>query len=1063
MQNSQNRIIIAGVVLIGVTFLAGGQFSAFLVPFNSLTAVLLLILTYSLTGKASLGLFSGLSFLASPIVWQPAGDTVIPPSLLIITLCLGLNYYFKKTNNQPGIGNKLKNLTKITLLFVGLTAFKSLPIIFSQTIKINTYKPINFTSLIKPEMSGLPVFFMPLAAFLFILLILLRDNINKEDKSLFAWFLTSGLMIISLTLFAGGIFENFYVFTSGQLLLSISTLLALNMALGLGLLNKLKIIRGNLLLVVLIAILAVSLRQISSIGQPLLGPLIKSGTLVVNIAKIPIEWSSKAGLAILALTLVFLLKGIAKKRREIFSLREKIAKYGLAATAFIISLGFYIFTLSPTISAGDSTEMTTAALTLGVTHQPSYPLYITIAHFFSLLPIGTEPAWRINLLSAIFESLTVVVIYFVIIKLYELIDTSFGTLRSPTKKEEFVGSPRTFPNTDTLISNTYALNPSAYLLAFSSSLFLAFSLNFWQYGTKAEVFALNNLLVSLVLLSVLTAIGKTNKSWFYLTAFLFGLAVTHHPTAIIVIPAVLFIIFSQKIGFVKNKSFLVKGGIAGLLGFIIYYYLLTSLARSNPLLNWGNPVDLIGVLRALTRVDYGALSAFVQGQQIVNTTLPLDQIRFYIDSIMSDFTWFGVLLGILGLVYSFKTNKRIFWFLSLGLSMGILFLAYANFPLGDTFNQATTKRFQLLPDIFLGLFISMGLLFLWQLFLKLGLSLKEKINLAAYGLVLTALSLVFTTLLISNFSKADARGNYVTLKYAETFYLPTESNSIILLSGDVSNFAAYYVKTVEALGDNRIVFTPGQFHLKWLIPQLKSRYPDLVIPPPLSGNRWTTTSQIIETNIDRRPIYISPELAMYDPEVEKKYVLWPSKLLFKVGKRRTEAKVETYQDESLKIWESVPMAEFSRIKKNGPLMDEIIIGYYARYFHNLGYMFDSVKLYDDAVREYKRALDIDPTLLESYKSLGLLYGYKINPPDYQNGVNYLSRYLNSLPAIELEKIQSTQGAIQELQYRAYQEAAREASPSGQPKATNSAEIKEATTSGTNKQIPNTQYDNKKYK
>jgi len=43
--------------------------------------------------------------------------------------------------------------------------------------------------------------------------------------------------------------------------------------------------------------------------------------------------------------------------------------------------------------------MASAAWTLGVAHQPGYPLYIISARLFSMLPLG-NPAWRLNLFSS---------------------------------------------------------------------------------------------------------------------------------------------------------------------------------------------------------------------------------------------------------------------------------------------------------------------------------------------------------------------------------------------------------------------------------------------------------------------------------------------------------------------------------------------------------------------------------------------------------------------------------------------------------------------------------------
>lgn len=670
------------------------------------------------------------------------------------------------------------------------------------------------------------------------------------------------------------------------------------------------------------------------------------------------------------------------------------------------SFGIYFLTLSPTISAGDSTEMVNAALVLGIPHQPSYPLNTILGHLFSLLPFGPNPVWRVNLMVAVFESLTILLIYYIILRLYLLFGAKLGA--------------------------------GTRFLALSASLFLAFSATFWQYGTRAEVFALNNFLVSLTILTTLIFLERKKMRWLCLTAFFSGLALTHHQTAILVGPPLLFLIWSSRREVLGRRDFWLGGFFFGFLGSLLYYFILTWLAKGDPPLNWGNPVDLTGVLRALRRADYGTFQAFLPGFREIPLVTPVDQVVFYLKSLISDFTLVGLILAAIGGLYTFGSSKKIFWFLSLGFGAGVFFLAYANFPIGDSFHQATAKRFQLLPDLFLSLFIAFGCLALWQKFLDLKLDFREKINLFCGMVVFLVLTLVFVIPLVANFSKANNKNNFMTMRYALDLYLPTEPNAIIMLSGDPSVFAANFVKTVFS-SDQRIVFSPGQFHLPWFIPQLKSRYPDLIIPPPESGKQFTTTTQVIKANLDRRPIYISPELALYDPEVEKEFVLWPQNLLLKVRQKRGEEKLEAYREESQRLWESLDLSLFSWVRKNKPLMEDLIVGYYARHFHNLGYMFESVKLYEDAIREYKRAVEIDPYMADSLKALGVVYGTKLEPRDYRKGIDYLGKFISVADRSREEEIEAARYTI----YKILEEEAAEATKSARftsPEATGSAQV-----------------------
>jgi hypothetical protein len=58
----------------------------------------------------------------------------------------------------------------------------------------------------------------------------------------------------------------------------------------------------------------------------------------------------------------------------------------------------YFLTAARDIVVGDTPELTTAAVTLGVPHPPGYPLFTMLGHLFSLLPFGPVP-FRVNLLA----------------------------------------------------------------------------------------------------------------------------------------------------------------------------------------------------------------------------------------------------------------------------------------------------------------------------------------------------------------------------------------------------------------------------------------------------------------------------------------------------------------------------------------------------------------------------------------------------------------------------------------------------------------------------------------
>src|SRR5438874_11428306 len=65
------------------------------------------------------------------------------------------------------------------------------------------------------------------------------------------------------------------------------------------------------------------------------------------------------------------------------------------------ALVLYLVTLSPSTAMWDTSEYITAAYTLGLPHPPGNPLFVIVGRVFSILPIASNVAMRINILAAI--------------------------------------------------------------------------------------------------------------------------------------------------------------------------------------------------------------------------------------------------------------------------------------------------------------------------------------------------------------------------------------------------------------------------------------------------------------------------------------------------------------------------------------------------------------------------------------------------------------------------------------------------------------------------------------
>jgi len=87
----------------------------------------------------------------------------------------------------------------------------------------------------------------------------------------------------------------------------------------------------------------------------------------------------------------------------------KVPESGRTAALFLAAFVVYLTGLAPGLVLEDSGEMLAAAATLGNTHPPGHPLYILSSRLAFLLPAGS-PAFRVNVLSAVWMSLSVLAI-----------------------------------------------------------------------------------------------------------------------------------------------------------------------------------------------------------------------------------------------------------------------------------------------------------------------------------------------------------------------------------------------------------------------------------------------------------------------------------------------------------------------------------------------------------------------------------------------------------------------------------------------------------------------------
>ncbi len=194
----------------------------------------------------------------------------------------------------------------------------------------------------------------------------------------------------------------------------------------------------------------------------------------------------------------------------------------IAAAVWLFTLTLYAITTAPTLSFWDCGEFIAVSSILGVPHPPGSPLYVLLGRLFSLLPIVSDPAMRVNLLSGVSSAFAAMFGYLVVVRL----------LRS------------WFTETD------WTSRLIVYGGSISGALFGAFNLVNWNNSVEAEVYGLTMVIMLAVFWLGLVyrdhqGTPKGDRLMF-LAVFLAVLGVGVHMMAFIALPIVALLFMLKK-------------------------------------------------------------------------------------------------------------------------------------------------------------------------------------------------------------------------------------------------------------------------------------------------------------------------------------------------------------------------------------------------------------------------------------------------------------------------------------------------------------------------------------
>lgn|GEM_PF-6577500 len=464
----------------------------------------------------------------------------------------------------------------------------------------------------------------------------------------------------------------------------------------------------------------------------------------------------------------------------------------------LISFTVYFSTLNSGVDLGDSGESITCVKILGIPHPPGYPFYIITARIFTLLPFK-ELAFGVNLFSAVCSSLALGL---------------FG-----------LSLLLVFPS---------GLGVLAVLI---SGFSLAFSHTFFSYAGFAKGYALNMLLFSILIFLILKWEKDLPPLWFWLFCLIFGLSIsnTYQPNLlaltgflyffmrglypeeksgktffIFLIPLLLLLVYSLSHtikllkfallleiltfwlfylvkGFKKlDKKTVLTGIVLFILGLLPYLYIPLR-AQTRPFLNWDEAYTLKGFWDLITIADYR-----INFSPSLAKVLP--QFRLYLNLLVKQFRYPGIILGILGIFYWWK-NRR-----SIGESFILLYLYLVLiFPF-----QLATPMDELTPYVMEGFYLPAHLIFAFWIaggVLQLAAWAKKSLKLPRIAIALICACLLWLpgNLLKNNYALCDRHRFSLPTDYAYNLLITVPKNSILLAQSDDGTFPVWYLQQVKGV------------------------------------------------------------------------------------------------------------------------------------------------------------------------------------------------------------------------------------------------------------------------
>lgn len=467
----------------------------------------------------------------------------------------------------------------------------------------------------------------------------------------------------------------------------------------------------------------------------------------------------------------------------------------VALLAFVV----YILTCARHLSwahdGADGGDFALCAYTMGIPHPTGYPLYCLAGWLFTHIFAFGEVAFRLNIFSAVFAAL----------------GAGFIAL-SLKYASEFL-----FPNSDKNIRHIW--------IPLIGGLSTAFSFSYWTQALIVEVYSMNAFFLAMITWKITLIIVAETQSQrdrhFMHVALIAGLGFTNHLS--VLYPFVAGLLTLAYMRYLPTWRVFSKGLLYFILPLLFYLYLPIR-SSMNPLMDWGNPETLEGVIWVLSGEQFSALvfsSLFLQILFRVFTQINL----------IAQVGVAGLIAALIGVahVVSIRGFKRMAFFVYLTLIIVLNFVHIANYLVIDPLS------FMLPAFMMVVVFAAIGCGFILDYGNRIALS--NGINTAKGRFAIrssTVLAVLVPALMFSiNYSRADISRESEGYDYAKRAFDNAIDGSVICETFYGRGLTLLYYHHIEGMGKDKNITPIYIEHLQfdWGKTNLRERYPNLEIAP----------------------------------------------------------------------------------------------------------------------------------------------------------------------------------------------------------------------------------------